>query len=253
MKEILNEEKTDSGQTKAQYLWESDIVCVVLICVWLYRFYLLTAVPNGANTEVCTKQKKKNIFRCLHWHVNFCARIHISMVLCKYLCSRCHCLWSHWPVVSSPVFLSCCFAQRHLGDALTKKAPNECGKWEYQFDELCYSISAINFPVAPPSKMESRMIEPLFRYLILFLGSSLRVSLNVQRGEALRKRELYGRSNFVSGEKIYCILACSVHNTSFGLISSKPILFTSDLAWTELQIEKIISNREGKKDHRFTL
>lgn len=35
-----------------------------------------------------------------------------------------------------------------------------------KFDELCYSISAINFPLAPLSKMESRMIESLFPCLI---------------------------------------------------------------------------------------
>lgn len=69
-------------------------------------------------------------------------------------------------VLSPLLSLQLPYTQRHLGDALTKRVPNECGKWEYQFDELCYSISAINFPVAPLSKMESRMIEPLFRYLI---------------------------------------------------------------------------------------
>lgn len=84
--------------------------------------------------------------------------------------------------------------QRHLRDALTKRVPNECGKWEHQFDELCYSISAINFPVAPLSKTESWMIEPLFRYLILFLGSCLRahrmcVWVCVCVREAVRERD----------------------------------------------------------------
>lgn len=93
-------------------------------------------------------------------------------------------------------------AQRLLRGAFTKRVPNECGKWEYQFDELCYSISAINFPVAPLSKMESRMIEPLFRYLILFLGSCRRaypyVCLNVW--EEQWGREIFfflGESHFV--------------------------------------------------------
>lgn len=82
------------------------------------------------------------------------------------------------------------YTQRHLGDALTKRVPNECGKWEYQFDELCYSISAINFPVALLSKMESRMIEPLFRYLILFLGSCLRACRAcVSESVCAKKRE----------------------------------------------------------------
>lgn len=94
-------------------------------------------------------------------------------------------------------------AQRHLGDALTKRVPNECGKWEYQFDELCYSISAINFPVAPLSKMESRMIEPLFPYLILFLGSCLRaycmfVWMRVWSSEGER---FLGESHFVCERK----------------------------------------------------
>lgn len=88
------------------------------------------------------------------------------------------------------------YTQRHLGDALTKRVPNECGKWEYQFDELCYSISAINFPVALLSKMESWMIEPLFRYLILFLGSCLRASLRVC---ARRRERLWWRREIFRG------------------------------------------------------
>lgn len=114
------------------------------------------------------------------------------------------------------------YTQRHLGDALTKRVPNECGKWEYQFDELCYSISAINFPVALLSKMESRMIEPLFRYLILFLGSCLpRVCLwecvrEEERGSGEGERFLEGGGFilFVSGNRD-CILARSLHRTSF--------------------------------------
>lgn len=56
-----------------------------------------------------------------------------------------------------------CWAEHNLRDALTKRVTNECGKWEYQFDELCYSINAINFPVALLSKMESRMMKLCYR------------------------------------------------------------------------------------------
>ena len=41
-------------------------------------------------------------------------------------------------------------------------------KMRNRFDELCDSISAINFPVAPLSKMEARMIEPLFLSYFIF-------------------------------------------------------------------------------------
>lgn len=86
------------------------------------------------------------------------------------------------------------------------------------------------------------MIESPFRYLILVLGGS---ACESECAEAVRKREFYRESHFVcegggkkNNQKRYCILACSLRKTSFSLISSKLILFTSDLAWTELQIEK---------------
>lgn len=144
--------------------------------------------------------------------------------------------WAPLAVLSTFPAPQLLYTQRHLRDALTKRVPNECRKWEYQFDELCYSISAINFPVAPLSKMESRMIEPLFLYLILFLGSCLRAGrpcvCACAQGESSFSRSLI---LFVNGKR-NCVLACSLHKSSFRLISSKLILFTSDLAWTELQI-----------------
>lgn len=111
------------------------------------------------------------------------------------------------------------YTQRHLGDALTKRVPNECGKWEYQFDELCYSISAINFPVAPLSKMESRMIEPLLRYLILFLGSCLRayrmcvwMCVCVRVREEQWGREIFRGVSFCFGtekEIVFLLVRCT--------------------------------------------
>lgn len=130
-------------------------------------------------------------------------------------------VWSQWRCCRLSPQPPC--TQRHLGDALTKRVPNECGKWEYQFDELCYSIRAINFPVAPPSKMESRMMEPLLRYLILFLGElpACRCVSGSVCQETARGREIFKRSLilFVSGKR-NCVLACSLHKTG-----SSPYLF----------------------------
>lgn len=211
---------------------EWHTLCSVLICVFVQ---IVFAVPNGANIKI--QKSILDVYTGMWVSVRACIFHWFSLSLWA---SAAQMLLRSRP--AGPLFLSCCYAQRHLGDALTKRAPNECGKWEYQFDELCYSISAINFPVAPPSKMESRMIESLLHHLILACETECAEG----RGSE-EKRILCSISFSLRREKIYCILACSVHNSSFGLISSKLILFTSDLAWTELQIKKIILNRKGNK------
>lgn len=84
------------------------------------------------------------------------------------------------------------------------------------------------------------MIELLFRYLILFLGSCLRACrmrvLNVCMREAARERDFWGSLILFWNGKRNCVPACSLHKTGFRLISSKLILFTSDLVGIELQI-----------------
>lgn len=213
------------------------------VCVYACRLYLLT------HNFKWGRKKTKNIYwMFISWSTFLATNSVQSSVKKKveFWVLLLRMSLSLVPLAVLTTFLSpqLQYTQRHLGDALTQRALNECGKWEYQFDELCYSISAINFPVAPLSKMEFRMIEPLFRYLILFLGSCLHayrflcVWMCACEEGGIEGEKIFRGVSFClwTGRKRNCVLACSLHKTSFCLISSNLIIFTSDLAWAELQI-----------------